>query len=131
MKSRSSCMHDTDELIDSPSTLRIELWSNYLQYVPHKLMQTHRESLASGASGTWLEWKYLNRPCTKMARRKHNMKKWKYIEDHDTMCECKEADTTMDHLLECPLLKQSCSLNYLIIYKDTRKDCAKHWIGLV
>ena len=62
MKSRSSFMHDTDELIDSPSTRRIELWSNHLQSVPHKLMQTLRESIASGASGTWLEWKCLNIP---------------------------------------------------------------------
>ena len=51
-----------------------ELWSNHLQSVPHKLLQTPRESLCSGASVTWLEWKYLNRLRTMMGRRKHNMK---------------------------------------------------------
>ena len=56
LKSRSSFMHDTDKLIDSPFTRRIELWSNHLQSVPHKLMQTHREYLTSGAFSTWLEW---------------------------------------------------------------------------
>ena len=56
---------------------------------------------------------------------------WKYIEDGDTICEYKEADQTMDHLLECPLLQQTCSLNDLIVYKDTAKDSVKQWIGLV
>ena len=57
--------------------------------------------------------------------------KWMYIEDDDTTCECKEADQTMDRLLECPLLQQTCSLNDLIAYNDTTKDCIKHGIGLM
>ena len=67
-----------------------------------------------------------------MGRRKHNMKKWKYIEDDDTMCERrKNPDQTIDHLLECPLLQQTCSISDLIVYSDTAKDCVKQWIGLV
>ena len=90
LKSRSSFMHDTDELIESPSTRRIELWYNHIQYVPYKLMQTPNEPLASGACGTWLEWKWLDR------LRQTQHEKWKYIEDDDTTCEYKEADQTMD-----------------------------------
>ena len=50
MKSRISFIHDSDELIESPSTRRIQLCYNHLQYVCYKLMQTPSESLASGAS---------------------------------------------------------------------------------
>ena len=81
-------------------------------------MHTHMESLYSGASGTWLEWKCLNRHRTKTGRSKHNMKKWKYIEDDTTTCECKEADHTMDHLLKYPLLHLICFLNYLMVYNE-------------
>ena len=35
MNSRSRFMHNTDELISSPSTRRIKLWSNHLYYVLH------------------------------------------------------------------------------------------------
>ena len=41
---------------------------------------------------------------TKMGRCKHNQKMWKYKDEDDTTCDCKEADQTMEHLLECPLL---------------------------
>ena len=94
-------------------------------------MQTPRESLDSGASGARFERKCINRLRTKMDRSKHNMKKWKYIEDDDTMCERKEAEQTMDHLLECPLLQQAYSLADRIVNDDTAKDCVKQWIGLV
>ena len=49
LKSRSSFMYDTGELIDSSSTRRIKLWFNHLQSVLYKLMQTLKESLASDA----------------------------------------------------------------------------------
>ena len=78
-------------------------------------MQTSRESLASGASGTWLEWKCINRLRTKMSRSKHNMKNWKYIEDDDTTCECKKIRSsssccnTSDKLSEWSYNIQLCS----------------------
>ena len=99
LKSRFNFIHDTDALIKSPSTRRIEMWHNPLHYVPHTTMQTPRESLASGASGTWLGLKCLIRPCTHMARSKHNMKQRKHIEDDDTTRECKGSDQPMDHFL--------------------------------
>ena len=111
LKARSTFMHDTDTLINSPSTRRIKLCSNYLQSAPDKIMQTSREA----SSGTWLEWKCLNRLRTKMGRCKHTMKKWKYIEDDDTMRECKNQI----HLLKCPQLQQTCSMSDLIVCNDT------------
>ena len=60
-----------------------------------------------------------------------NVKKCKYIEEYDTMNECKEEDQTMDHLIEFPLLKQTRSLTDHIVYNDTAKDCVKQWIRLV
>ena len=81
LKSRNNFIHATDELIQSPSTLRLEQWSQHLQSVPHRIPQTPIECLASGASGTWTEWRCLNRLRTKMGRCKHNLRKWKYTDD--------------------------------------------------
>ena len=53
LKSRNSFIHTPDKLIQSPSTRRLEQWSQHLQSVPHRLPQTPSECLASGASGTW------------------------------------------------------------------------------
>ena len=104
LKSRNNFIHATDELIQSPSTRRLEQWSQHLQSVPHRLPQTPSECLASGASGTWTEWRCLNRLRTKMGCCNHNLRKWKYTDEDNTTCDCKEADQTMEHLLECPLL---------------------------
>ena len=130
LKSRNSFIHATDELIQSPSTRRLEQWSQHLQSVPNRLPQTPSECLASGASGTWTEWRCLNRLRTKMGRCKHNLRKWKYTDEDDTTCDCKEADQTMEHLLECPLLRQTCSLDDLMVYNDVAKQCVRQWIGL-
>ena len=108
LKFRNSFIHATDELIQSTSTCRLEQWSQHLQSVPHRLPQTPSECLASGASGTWTEWRCLNRLRTKMGRCKHNLRKWKFTDEHDATCDCKEADQTMEHLLECPLMRQTC-----------------------
>ena len=124
-------MHATDELIQNPCTRRLEQWSQHLQSVPHRLPQTPSECLASGASGTWTEWRCLNRLRTKMGRCKHNLRKWKYTDEDDTTCDCEEADQTMEHLLECPLLRQTCSLDDLMVYNDVAKECVRQWIGLV
>ena len=48
-------MHATDELIQSPSTSRLEQWFQHLQSVPHRLPQTPSECLASGSSDVWTE----------------------------------------------------------------------------
>ena len=52
-------------------------------------------------------------------------------DEDDTTCDCKEADQTMEHLLECPLLRQTCSLDDLMVYNDVAKECVRQWIGLV
>ena len=57
--------------------------------------------------------------------------KRKYTDEDDTTCDCKEADQTMEHLLECPLLRQTCSLDDLMAYNDVEKECVRQWIGLV
>ena len=130
LKSRNSFLHTTEELTNEPASQRIEQWSTHLRAVPHRLLQVPTESLASGASSNWTEWRCLNRLRTKMGRCKHNLKKWKYNED-DTTCECNKQDQTMEHLLECPLLPQKCSIDDLMTYNETAKDCVQQWIGLV
>ena len=130
LKSRNSFIDATDELIQSPSTRRLEQWSQHLQSVSHRLPQTS-ERLASGALGTWTEWRCLNRLRTERGRCKHSLRKWKYTDEDDTTCDCKETDQTMEHLLECPLLRQTCSLDDLMVYNDVAKECVRQWIGLV
>ena len=66
-----------------------------------------------------------------MRRCKHNLRKWKYTDEDDTTCDCKEVDQTMEHLLECTLLRQTCSLDDLMVYNDAEKECVRQWIGLV
>ena len=51
--------------------------------------------------------------------------------EDDTTCDCKEADQMMEHLLECPLLRQTCSLDDLMVYNNVTKECVRQWIGLV
>ena len=53
------------------------------------------------------------------------LRKWKYTDEDDTTCDCKEADQTMEHLLECPLLRQTCSLDDLMVYNDVAKECVR------
>ena len=66
----------------------------------------------------------------KMGRSKHNLRKWKYTDEDDTTCDCKEADQMMEHLLECLLLRQTCSLDDLMVYIDVAKECVRQWIGV-
>ena len=58
-------------------------------------------------------------------------KKVEITDEDDTTCDCKEADQTMEHLLECPLLRQTSSLDDLMVYNDVTKECVRQWIGSV
>ena len=51
LKSRNSFIQATDELIQSPSTRRLEQWSQHLQSVPYRLTQTPSECQAHGLNG--------------------------------------------------------------------------------
>ena len=88
-------------------------------------MQTHSESLAIGASGTWSEWECINKLHTKMGHSKHNIKVEKKI-IMIPRASAKKADKTMDHLLEFPLLQQTCSLSDLIVYNDTERTASNN-----
>ena len=117
-------------LVTKPATARVTAWSAHLQTVANKLLDEPKESLASGSTLPWPEWMCLNRLRTGMGRCKHNMRKWGYSEE-DTTCECQEAEQTMKHLLECPLLRQTCSNVDLIHYYEPAKECVKQWMGKV
>ena len=130
LKSRHSFIHSTEPLVTKPATARVTAWSAHLQTVANKLLDEPKESLASGSTLPWPEWMCLNRLRTGMGRCKHNMRKWGYSEE-DTTCECQEAEQTMKHLLECPLLRQTCSNVDLIHYYEPAKECVKQWMGKV
>ena len=130
LKSRHSFIHSTEPLVTKPAAARVTAWSAHLQTVANKLLDEPKESLASGSTLPWPEWMCLNRLRTGMGRCKHNMRKWGYSEE-DTTCECREAEQTMKHLLECPLLRQTCSNVDLIHYYEPAKECVKQWMGKV
>ena len=130
LKSRHSFIHSTEPLVTKPATARVTAWSAHLQTVANKLLDEPKESLASGSTLPWPEWMCLNRLRTGMGRCKHNMRKWGYSEE-DTACECQEAEQTMKHLLECPLLRQTCLNVDLIHYYEPAKECVKQWMGKV
>ena len=130
LNSKGRCKVFSLLLVTKPATARVTAWSAHLQTVANKLLDEPKESLASGSTLPWTEWMCLNRLRTGMGRCKHNMRKWGYSEE-DTTCECQEAEQTMKHLLECPLLRQTCSDVDLIHYYEPAKECVKQWMGKV
>ncbi len=127
LKSRNSFVHSVQPLIRTPADNRISAWSEHLQSIPNRLNITPTESLATGSSLPWCEWQCLNRLRTHVGRCRYNMKKWGYSDD-DTTCECTEETQTMEHLLQCSLLPQTCSPDDLMTYNDTAQRCVEQWM---
>ena len=57
---------------------------------------------------------------------KEQRKKWKY-HDGDTMCVCGLATENTAHLLHCSLLTRPCTLDDLLEFNDTGRECAERW----
>ena len=53
-------------------------------------------------------------------------KKWKYY-DGDTTCVCGLATENTAHLLQCSLLTRPCTLDDLLEFNDTGRECAERW----
>ena len=59
-----------------------------------------------------------------LGRTKTNLIKWGY-HTGDPSCNCGTETQTMEHLLQCPLLKTPCSRGDLSIFNDTAQKCMK------
>ena len=90
------------------------------------------EELPTGAETRWIEWKCLNRLRTGVGRSKEFLQRWGYLGDSsDLKCECGTEPQTMQHLLECPLLEQTCITRDLADYNDTAHKCVQHWLNRI
>ncbi len=47
--------------------------------------------------------------------------------DDDVNCVCGTEPQTMEHLLRCPLLEQTCNPEDLAEYTDVAKECVQLW----
>ena len=84
------------------------------------------EDLAKGHNSPWLTWRSLNRLRTGYTCSKEQRKKWKYY-DGDTTCVCGLATENTAHLLQCSLLTRPCTLDDLLEFNDTGRECAERW----
>ena len=71
-------------------------------------------------------WRCLNRLRTGVTCSKEQRKKWDYYEG-DTTCDCGVSSENTRHMLECPLLSHSCSLDDLLQFNETAKECVEQW----
>ena len=84
------------------------------------------ETLPPGSKAPWQTWKTLNRLRFGVGRTKANSIKWGY-HTGDPSCNCGTKTQTIEHLLQCPLLKTPCSGDDLSIFNDTAQKCVKLW----
>ena len=84
------------------------------------------ESLPPGSNAPWPTWKTLNRLRSGVGHTKANLIKWGH-HTGDPSCNCGTETQTMEHLLQCPLLKTPCSCDDLSIFYDTAKKCVELW----
>ena len=84
------------------------------------------ESFPPGSNAPWPTWKTLKRLRSGVGLTKANLIKWGYYTG-DLSCNCGTETPTMEHLLQCPLLKTPCSRDDLSIFNDTAQKCVKLW----
>jgi len=60
------------------------------------------------------------------------MKQWGYVDKgHDTLCECGEHEQTMQHLLQCRLLKDAVTQKDLVAYNKKAQRCVEKWMHVI
>ena len=79
------------------------------------------ESLPPGSNAPWPTWKTLNRFRSSVGRTKANLIKWEY-HTGDPSCNCGTEIQTMEHQLQCPLLKTPCYRDDLSIFKTLHRN---------
>ena len=52
-------------------------------------------------------------------------------DNSDLKCECGTEPQTIQHLLECPLLEQTCTARDLAYYYDTAYKCVQNWLNRI
>ena len=84
----------------------------------HSCSANLTKRLARGHISQWTTWRCLNRLLTGVMCSKEQGKKLGYYEG-DTTCDCSVSSENTRHMLECPLLVHSCSLDDLLQFNVT------------
>ena len=133
LKSRTSFMRTVTPLDSSASSSRLRLWKDSLTDVPAsvKMGLEVAESLPAGSGEDWLCWRALNRLRTGVGRAKTVMRRWRYLDDAQSVdCDCGEPQT-MAHLLSCRLLDEACMADDLATVTERAMACARKWETIV
>ena len=126
LKSRQPFLPNVQPMDFSAKTVRCANWRARLREKSHIDVGLPTEDLAKGHNSPWLTWRSLNRLRTGYTCSKEQRKKWKYY-DGDTTCVCGLATENTAHLLQCSLLTRPCTLDDLLEFNDTGRECAERW----
>lgn len=123
LRSRKSFLSRTRVLDGSISSNRVARWEATLTNPPIPA----REELAPGGGLHYTVWKTLNRIRVEVPKCKTNMQKWGLLPDEENiLCPC-GAVQDPGHLLICPRLDQSCTLDDLLHANDKAISVANFW----
>ena len=128
LKSRRSFLSHVQPLVQPKAETNMERWIDKLNSNPPSVDMRIQpsESLPPGSGAPRPTWKTLNRLRSGVGRTRANLIKWGY-HTGNPLCNCGTETQTMEHLLQCPLLKTPCSLDDLSTFNDTAKKCVKLW----
>ena len=118
LKSRSCFLSSIHPADFHPKVIRCNEWQRRLNTKPHSCSANFTESLARGHTSQWTTGRCLSRIRTGITCNKKQRKRWGYYEG-DTTCDCGVASENTRHMLECPLLAHSCSLDDLLQFSET------------
>ena len=96
-----------------PNVIRSNEWQRRQSTKPHSCSANLTESLARGQSHQPMD----NRLCTGVTCIKEQRKKWGYYKG-DTTYDCGVSSENTRHMLECPLLAHSCSLDDILQFNE-------------
>ena len=125
-KSRHPFLSNVQPTDFSAVTVWCTSWRARLREKSHIDVGLLTEDLAKGHNSPWLTWRNLNRLRTGYTCSKEQRKKWKYY-DGDTTCVCGLATENTAHLLQCSLLTRPCTLDDLLEFNDTGRECTERW----
>ena len=126
LKSRSCFLSSVRPAGFHSKVIRCNKWQRRLNTKPHSHIANLTESLARGHTSQRTSWRCLYRLRTGDTCSKEQRKKWGYDEG-DTTCDCGFSSENTRHMLECPLLAHSCSLDDLMQFNEAAKQCVEQW----
>ena len=104
--------------------IRCSEWQHRQNLLSHNCSVNLDKSLAREHTNPRTAWIFLNRLSTGVSCSKEQHEIWKYF-NGDTTCECGEAPETTTHMLQCPLLAHSCTLDNLQKFNENDRKCVE------